>query len=108
MLNYNIDRKTDTIRAILTVKNLYLKDRWYDKKSYIGIARVHPSDEYDEQKGMDIAKKRALKAFYKDTLLQLNRDLENITKTYLKLSNKKKSTIKKIEAFDSEIKNLTK
>ena len=73
---YNIDKKHNIVRAILTLRNTLIGDKWFEKKSYIGTAKCCPEDTFDEEKGKVLAKKRCLIKYYTDQK-KLLRDFNN-------------------------------
>lgn len=55
MIKYNVNKEKRVITAILTEE-----DDFFEIKRFIGIARCAPDDEWNEELGKELAKKRAL------------------------------------------------
>lgn len=105
MLTYNIYK--NTVRAILTVDDIVCKDKYYPKKTYIGIAKCDPSDKFDKDKGMAIAKKRALKQYYKEQIQTLEYNNDKINKTFTNNLKKIEKYYSKVTDFEFELYDLT-
>lgn len=88
-MRYNIDKKHNIVRAIFTIENVMLGKKWYDKKTYIGMAKCCPSDKFDEEKGKTIAKKRALYKYY----TELSKQLHEFNKSLQKRVNENEQRI---------------
>lgn len=68
MISYTIDKEKYIVRAIL-------KDS-KSNKTYVASAKCHPDDEYIEEYGMLLAKKRVLVKYQKDFINKLKSDLD--------------------------------
>lgn len=61
--------------------NVNLRDKYLIKDKYVGIAKCSPEDEFDEEKGMSLAKHRCLSKYYYDrdgAVLRIIRDVSDI------------------------------
>ena len=105
MLHYNINK--NIVRAILTVNNVVYKNTYYSKRTYIGIAKCDPSDKFDKDKGMAIAKKRALKQYYKEQIQTLEYNNDKINKTFTNNLKKIEKYYSKVTDFEFELYDLT-
>lgn len=120
-ITYNIDKKNRiitasmdecTFEAYVNLKKInsdvgllidFFDLAWDDfsmKRIYTGIAKCHPDDNWDEEKGKELAKDRLLAKYYKDYLNIFEKILFKINRFSSEVEKKFQYGIKRHILFD--------